>query len=63
MPETRCVHYVLYLRVYFDYKRTWLCQEHTVRTKIEIYFKQKKNQIEPFISIHVSSKDHHIYHT
>ena len=43
MPETRFVHYILYLRVYFDFKRTWLCQEHTVRTKIEIYFKQKNS--------------------
>jgi hypothetical protein len=24
MPGTRCVYYILYLRVYFDYKRTWL---------------------------------------
>ena len=86
MPETRCVHYVLYLRVYFDYKRTWLCQKRVVCIMFYIYVfmviinvpgyarntpyalkskstLKKKNQIELFISIHVSSKDHHIYHT
>ena len=37
MPETRCVHYVLYLRVYFDYKRTWLCQKRVVCIMFYIY--------------------------
>jgi hypothetical protein len=37
MPEMRCVHYVLYLRVYFDYKRTWLCQKRVVCIIFDIY--------------------------
>ena len=86
MPGTCCVHYILYLRVYFDFKRTWLCQERVVCIIFYIYVfililsvpgyarntpyalkskstLNKKIQIELFISIHVSSKDHHIYHT
>jgi hypothetical protein len=53
MPETRCVDYIwyipgyarnamcalylIYIRVYFGYKRTWLCQKRVVCIIFDIY--------------------------